>query len=359
VTMGRSDDHLKVSIVVPTHNRRDWLVRLLADLDRQDMPHRLYEVIVVDDGSTDGTKTAVEAICTGYPLSYSRQECRGPAAARNAGLRRARGEYAILLDDDIHVGPDFIRAHIDVHGKFDDAIVFGPCWLPPDPDGTPFLRYRRDLEATFAPPVGPDGTARVQAVASANLSGKRALFERLGGYCEELQIPGAEECEFLGRLSENDVPIIYSQAVQACHDDPSITFAGYCSKQERYAVSCAEALARYPSLAHQVDYAGCLARLNGPIVWGTDSPTVVARKILKVLLSSQPALAMLKGFTAVLETQRMSGLLEVVYPLVIGLHIFRGFRAGLVRYRISKAHLRAILDGILSREAGLSRQCLP
>jgi glycosyltransferase involved in cell wall biosynthesis len=341
---GWSEDYLGVSILVPTHNRRDWLVRLLADLDRQDVPRRLYEVIVIDDGSIDGTKTAVEATSTSYRLSYLRQECRGPAAARNAGLREARGEYVILLDDDIRVGTGFVKAHIDAHGKFDNAVVFGPCWLTADADGTPFARYRRQLEATFAPPVGPEGTARVQAVASANLSGKRALFERLGGYCEELRIPGAEECEFLGRLTENRVPIIYSTAVQAFHDDPSITFAAYCSKQERYAVSAAEALARYPSLARQVDYAGCLARLNGPITWGADGPTLVGRKILKVILSSRPALATLRGFTSILEALRISVLLGMVYRLVIGLHIFQGFRAGLVRYRISRTHLRAILD---------------
>jgi glucosyl-dolichyl phosphate glucuronosyltransferase len=329
---GQGDD-LRVSIVIPTHNRCDRLLCLLSDLDRQDVPPQRYEAIVIDDGSTDDTRAAVAAARPCYRLAYARQECCGPASARNAGIRMARGEYVVLLDDDIRVGSSFVRAHIDAHAGFPDAIVFGPCWLPADRSSTPFLRYRRSLEATFAPPVGPDGTARVQAVASANLSARRALFERLGGYCEDLRIPGAEEYEFLGRLVQNDVPTVYSTRVEAWHDDAFITFPAYCVKNERYAIAGAEALARYPALVRQCDYARSLVRLNAPIAW-SDGPPLIGRKVLKRVLSSRPALAVLKGLAALVETLGVPVLTESVYRLVIGLHIFRGFRAGLVTYRI-------------------------
>ena len=84
------------SIVVPTYNRRELLERTLRSVWAQDCAD--YELIVVDDGSTDGSREFLAA--QGGRLVYIAQEHRGPGVARNAAIARARGEYLAFLDSD-------------------------------------------------------------------------------------------------------------------------------------------------------------------------------------------------------------------------------------------------------------------
>src|SRR5262245_25867711 len=90
-----------LSIVVPTYNRRAGIERFLRALEEQTFPATRFEVVVVDDGSTDGTDAALAAMQTPYRLRVLHQENAGPAAARNAGLREAQGRLIVFLDDDV------------------------------------------------------------------------------------------------------------------------------------------------------------------------------------------------------------------------------------------------------------------
>jgi glycosyltransferase involved in cell wall biosynthesis len=103
-------EHIDISIVVPTRNRRALLGRLLDRLDRIDDDLR-YEVIVVDEASTDDTA----AFLAGFRLTRAQLHVirhdppQGPSAARNAGLRIARGEFIGWIDDDDLTSPDRLR----------------------------------------------------------------------------------------------------------------------------------------------------------------------------------------------------------------------------------------------------------
>lgn len=94
-----------ISVVTPFHNRCGWLRRYLATLERQSFKN--FEVIIVDDGSTDGLADAVYSKRTGFPLRFIRlTENRGAGAARNVGMSIARGRYIALLDSDDAWHPD-------------------------------------------------------------------------------------------------------------------------------------------------------------------------------------------------------------------------------------------------------------
>src|SRR5262245_6841972 len=89
------------SVIIPARNRKNELVRCLDALILQEVSRECFEVIVCDDGSNDNLRPIVnEARRAGLNLKYLRQEPKGPAAARNLGIRLARGRIIAMTDSD-------------------------------------------------------------------------------------------------------------------------------------------------------------------------------------------------------------------------------------------------------------------
>lgn len=122
---------LFLSIVIPTFNRKDSLCRTLDGLARQDFPAFAFEVIVVSDGSTDGTDAFVESYVAPYALTLLTQTNSGPAYARNRGIEAAAGKVVVFLDDDVEPAPSCLSAHARQHMSQENAVVIGP--MSPDP----------------------------------------------------------------------------------------------------------------------------------------------------------------------------------------------------------------------------------
>lgn len=117
----------RVSIVTPTYNRRQRLGLVLSALEAQTVPQDSFEVIVVDDGSTDGTTAWLEGQRYGYALRTLRQSNAGPAEARNAGVLTAAGDLVLFLDDDVVPAPELISEHFRSHdAESADVVVLGP-----------------------------------------------------------------------------------------------------------------------------------------------------------------------------------------------------------------------------------------
>ena len=176
---------LDVSIVIPTHDRRDAAARALQALSRQCCSRTALEIILVADGCTDDT-AGLAALEWPLPVHVLEQPHAGPAAARNRGAAAARGDLLIFLDDDIEVLPGFVAAHVEAHAT-PDSVVIG--YLPPR------LQGRRDLfpvmlhawwEAMFERMRDPGHRFAYSDLLSGNFSVSRSLFERAGGFDETL-----------------------------------------------------------------------------------------------------------------------------------------------------------------------------
>ena len=117
---------MRLSVVIPTYQRRGILARTLPTVLAQDLPPHDFEVIVVIDGSTDGTWEFLEAIerprCGFQTIQQA--NC-GQASARNAGLRAARGDIVLFLDDDVLCVPSLLREHLEAHQEAGSRVVSG------------------------------------------------------------------------------------------------------------------------------------------------------------------------------------------------------------------------------------------
>ncbi len=111
---------IDISVVIPTYNRKDILLRTLESLTDQTYPKDKYEIIVIDDGSTEDIKGAIEDFVKASgrsPISYLRQSSdkKGPAAANNLGIKSAKGTYILLMNNDVIADPRLIEEHMKDH----------------------------------------------------------------------------------------------------------------------------------------------------------------------------------------------------------------------------------------------------
>ena len=99
-----------ISIIIPTYNRREEIKDLLISLKRQDCPSP-FEIIIVDDGSTDGTRELLQSIAKewGEQLRFLSQDNRGVGPARNLGIRHAQGDILVFVDSDCIAPPQWLK----------------------------------------------------------------------------------------------------------------------------------------------------------------------------------------------------------------------------------------------------------
>ena len=113
------ENQLKMSLVMATFNRAETIKRTLKYIAEQDISPELVEIIVVDDGSKDDTKAAVEEASKEmpFPLSFLSHENRGPGYTQNRGIENATGDILMLMADDIWMEPQTLRRHYEFHTR--------------------------------------------------------------------------------------------------------------------------------------------------------------------------------------------------------------------------------------------------
>ena len=171
------------SVIIATHNRRPILARCIDCLRAQQIGADHFEIVVVDDGSTDGTAEAAGDPDGRVAVRLVRcDERRGPAAARNRGLEVARGDVAVFLDDDALAPPWFLGEHMRAHHReHRPLVVDGPAITVSNPTHLlqpPFAQIHVRLMARL------DFFGR--AFATVNASARISDVRRCGGFDEGL-----------------------------------------------------------------------------------------------------------------------------------------------------------------------------
>ena len=117
-------EHYDISVVVLTYNRKDLLFNCLESLFKQTHPPQKFEIIVIDDGSTDQTcQTAQNLHRNSHAIKYIRQKHQGVAAARNTGIAHAKGSIIAFVADDYVVPPNYVATIARFFRDYKDALV--------------------------------------------------------------------------------------------------------------------------------------------------------------------------------------------------------------------------------------------
>jgi GT2 family glycosyltransferase len=207
---------LKASICTPSYNRRELLLATLRSLETQTADAESYEVVVVDDGSTDGTIEALGDLATRYRLRWIAQQNAGPAAASNAAAGLAENEVLIFLDADQICVPELVAVHLETHEREGNVFVQG---LYPLAAGyrsrAASLLYEKSLFDALEPldhchPASPH-------MWSAQISVRRAAWEAVGGFDRAFRAYGGEDTDFGLRIAALGVPFIFEPRALSYH----------------------------------------------------------------------------------------------------------------------------------------------
>jgi glycosyltransferase involved in cell wall biosynthesis len=205
-----------VSVVIPSHQRREPLRRALAALAAQSADPATYEVVVAVDASTDGTGEMLAELKTPYELQAVRPTRRGRAAACNAAVAAARGEILIVLDDDMQPVVDFVERHRGHHPQGSRRCVLGAVPVELGPDSPIAARYvKAKFDAHLRRLEDPAHLELPRSFYSGNASLRAESMRAAGGFDESFGIYGNEDVELALRLRAAEVQLLYDPLAAA------------------------------------------------------------------------------------------------------------------------------------------------
>jgi glycosyltransferase involved in cell wall biosynthesis len=221
---------ISVTVVLCTYNRCESLSRALKSVSASNVPDSVeWEVVVVDNNSTDGTRNVVEGFCQQNPdrFRYLFEPQQGLSHARNAGIREARGCIIAFTDDDVIVEPTWLQnLTVALHGSewagaggrvLPDPDFSCPDWMSPEE------RYGLGPLSIFD--LGLESGSLAEPPFGANMAFRKTVFEKYGGFRADLgRSPGSlmsnEDTEFGSRLLESGERLRYEASAVMYHCIP-------------------------------------------------------------------------------------------------------------------------------------------
>jgi len=309
---------IDLSIIIPTYNRRPWLDELLDSIAAQDLPADRFEVLVVDDGSTDTTAGVAERRFP-FHLRYFHQANSGDAAARNLGARQTGAELLLFLDDDILLEPGYVGKVLASHAGGERRIVVGRDLL--------WLSAHSPLaEPTAALPAGGGSAEAIPfaEVCSNNMSLRRTAYFEIG-MMEALDFKGSSmwcDVDFAYRAYQAGYEFIRNGEAVCWHRDyVHKSLDSQVKRMEEVAFRAVALFEKYPALVEHLP----MFVDKTPIDWSADGPRRILRKLLRRVSAAGPVLWALERGEAVLG-DRSPG--RTLRRWIVGAHIMRGYRRG-------------------------------
>jgi hypothetical protein len=268
---------MRFSVVIPTYQRCGLIVRMVQALERQSYDD--FEIVVVVDGSTDGTAAALRKLDLGVPLTVLEQRNEGAATARNAGAGASRGELLLFLDDDMEADPRMLTEHDRSHRE-GATLVLGHLAVH---GGSPATLLTQEVstwsERRRVLLSRPSVEVPLAHLLTGQMSISRIAFQQIGGFDISFTrdgLFGGEDLDFGYRVRKAGLRVTFNPAAvsyQLYDVDPAL----YTRRSREAGRAAQELLSKHPDLAGELEHWQFDARVDR-IVFGAlaAAPAVVS-----------------------------------------------------------------------------------
>lgn len=314
-----------VSIIIPTYNRRDKLFETLMSIAQQTFPIDKYEVIVVDDGSTDDTAKIIEESFP-FTLRYFWQSNQGDAAARNFGVEQSKADLLVFLDDDILIDHNYLAVLVSEQTYEENKIVIGNAqlWLE---ETNPLVKGTNSTNGTGIIPI----TKKISftEVCSNNMSVKREAYLDIG-MMQSLDFPGSSiwcDVDFSYRAFKLGFEF-YKCTNAICYNRDYVFMNLENSKfrMKEVAQRAVVLFQKYPDLHYYLPMFTDKMSIN----LKKDSTALIIRKILRKIASTNISLCLLEAISdSVNRISPSSPINNSIHRWIIGGYIYKGYRQGI------------------------------
>lgn len=202
----------RISVLICTYNRAEYVKKTLESFCNQTIPLSHFEIIVIDDGSSDYTSKVIKSIEKQIHVRYFYQENAGLAAARNAALPKAHAPIVLFMDDDDVATPRLLEEHLYTHEHFPEEwfAVLGHTELAPEIASKPLMHFVTEVGYyLFSYPLIDKDRLDYTYFWGGRSSCKRSFLERHGTFNPIFRF-GCEDIELGYRLSKHGLQVIYN-----------------------------------------------------------------------------------------------------------------------------------------------------
>jgi glycosyltransferase involved in cell wall biosynthesis len=249
-------DKVFMSVIIPTHNRLNLLRQTLACLWRQTYPHACYEIIVVDNGSQDGTAEYLSELARQGKIHYIRQQPLGPAVARNVGAQAAQGSILVFTDDDCQPEANWLSALANSYTATDTPpVAVGGLIINVNDGHWLHLFYEIQDERQV------DREASPSYLDTANASFASSTFSEIGGFQELVTFPAIEDVDLSYRFKAAGYQLKMNPQAVVWHVGRT-TLSGMLRQSINRGQGLALITAKYPDLIFGPQYKSAGWRLS-------------------------------------------------------------------------------------------------
>jgi len=308
-----------ISVIIPTYNKGPLLVRTLQALSQQTVPPDDVEVLVIDDGSTDGTEAVVAGSSSDDRLRYVRQDNLGAGSARNHGAQLAQGDILVFLDADIVLDSDALAVHQDAHSQFDRSLMISRILpMTPNPHGLEDLLFQETMD--FG---GTDKVMTWRHAITQCLSIRREHFVEVGGFDTNLR--RCQDIEFGYRAVQQGLLVRYLSQCHARHNH-SMSLDERCRVERNNHRGYAALFRKHPGLTTELAH----LRDKSDVNWHSDSLPLIVRKVARrTLATAYPRTVMRFAWVALNSTTGSERLKRWLYWKIVASYQLLGYQEGI------------------------------